>query len=365
MTKKPKQFSLGREVYNDGFREVISSIFTPSSAIHYCFTLPFQLPFKNGTRFHLIFNNHAIFFHFDKFEDSYKESIYDEDEGIKIAKLRTRTEALIITKEQVGHDEEYLCSYFIHILEKLNNYTYAYRLLYEDWKTKKVSPESLHCVILTSVYSLPEWNEVYCGPFMINRNYEQIITNLPPEHARAVEGFGMYLNTQNNPLIPSRKFFAESRSSLWNGEYQESVIYAQMCIESFLNNIYKLIRLAQGVETNNIDVEFENTSLISRIKKKISHELGGIWQLDQGNGAVHLWHSKVYMLRNRIVHGGYNVARHEAYEAFECAYVFCNYLVLRIKENKRKFPELAQYSEQIPEFYLQGEELKPRAIEVD
>lgn len=365
MDKKQNHFSLNSDIYKNELYKNILKMFEPVCAIHYSFTLPFQLPFIDGSRFEMIYNNHAIFFYFDKFSDNSREVLNEED-GVDIPKLRTRIEILVISNEdEKNFDDEYLYSYFINILEKLNNYIYAYRLLFEDWKTKKLSSENLHCSIMTSVYSLPKWNEVKSDPLMINTNYENILLNSTEEYIDVIESFGMYLNTRENPFITSHKFFAESRYFLFNGHYQESIIYAQMCIESFLNSIYRMIRLSQGKQTSEIDKEFDDISFMKRIKKTIHIELGGNWELEKGNKEVHSWYSEVYLLRNRIVHGGYTVLQHEAYKAFTCTYDFCKFLDLRVKCNNKKFPKIVQYLELLPGFFLEGEELKMDTNEVD
>ena len=188
---KRKKFTVDEVFYKTRLEPKIETLFSPVSMIHFVFSLPFQFPVKNGTLFYLIYNNNAYFFHLDKFPDDSKEPMFEEDPGINIGKLRTRVEATIVSKEDFStRDAQDIYSHFVHSLNKLNGFINAYRIHFEDWKTRPATPENLHSVIWHRIIKVEGWNVVTDRPVLVNPNYTNIITNLSNHLTEMVQDYG-------------------------------------------------------------------------------------------------------------------------------------------------------------------------------
>src|ERR1022692_3890310 len=126
----PRLFSINQDFYNRELKTTIESKFVPAYCIIFSVVLPFQMPLKDGTTFQLVFNDKASIYYFNKFGDMRVRPIYEGDEGIKTAVMRTRVEMACFTTENIGQaDTQRVFEYLIHLTNRLNCYVYAYRML--------------------------------------------------------------------------------------------------------------------------------------------------------------------------------------------------------------------------------------------
>lgn len=361
-TKGDRSFSINQDFYNRELKATIESQFVPTYCIVFSTALPFQLPLKDGTNFHLAFNDKASVYYFNKYGNMQAKPIYEKDEGIPKAVMRTRAELACFTTEDLsGADMQRVFEHLIHLTNRLNCYVYSYRMLCEDIYAYCLGQGSLDSVTVFEILKLPEWTKIKSAPLLINTNLDSILTNLPEDLTLVVEKLGAYIATSNNPFLPSRKFFAEARRYLWLSNHREAIIYLQMTVESLLNNILRLCWLKNGKSESEVDLWVLDTPFATRFKKWIPHFIGGDWDYTKPNGIVPNWFNHVYQARNRILHGGFEPDIIAGNNAFQSVATLSDYVDILLEKRKRELPSIWELRSKVPNIFLHGEELPPSA----
>ena len=357
-----RSFSINQDFYNRELKTIIEGEFIPAYCIIFSVVLPFQMPLKNGTTFQLIFKDKASIYYFNKFGDMRVHPIYEGNEGIRKAVMRTRVEMACFTNEDLSQvDTQRVFEHLIHLTNRLNCYVYSYRILVEDIYTYCLGQGNLDSAILFEILKLPEWKRIKSQPLLVNTNLDSILTNLPDSIALDVERLGAYIVTSNNPFLPSRKFFAEARRYLWLSNYREAIIYLQMTVESLLNNILRLCWVKNGKSESEVDLWMLETPFATRFKKWIPHFIGGDWDYTKVNGVVSNWFNNVYEARNRILHGGFEPNIIDGENAFESVFAISKYVDDLLKEKTKELPSVWELRRKVPDLFLYGDELPPTA----
>ena len=274
--------------------------------------------------------------------------------------MRTKVEMAYFSSEDLSAlDDQRTFDHLMHLANRLNNYIYAYRMLYEDIFTFSLSQGNLDSMVFYEVVKMPEWTQVKAQPFLINLNCERILTNLRAESFEELERFGAFISASANPFLPSRKFFAEARRYFWRGDYQEAIVFFQMTVESLINCVLTQCWLTRGKVETDIELWMQKTPFATRVKESMPYLIGGDWDYHKGKGAIQNWYNNVYSKRNKIVHRGFipNIA--ECKEAFDSTFAFSNYLDELLSKKAKEYPILWQLRLEVPDLFLHGQELTP------
>lgn len=365
----PPQFRIDRALYERELKERVSKVFEPQHCVIFAFPLPFQLPLKNNTCFQRGFGNLVNAFLFERYETESQDATFPEG-GPSTLGMKTRVEMALILPETpivrgmtdmakiTGDPYVFLYSNLVHLLHRLNTYIYAYRLLFEDCNTHSLSVEQF-LTIYTQIHTLPGWEVQTSGPLFVptfNFNHGTILTNVEEKWVNVIEGLGMYLDRTKSEFVAAFQFYADARRYLYRGDFREAVVFTGMSSEAFLNGIFRHVRLLDGKSDAEIEAEFDDIPFKSRIKKHISHAVGGDWDLTRNKSPAGKWHQHVYELRNRVIHGGHFPSQHEGTVAFITFVSFAEFLRERISANKVKLGTLHAELANLPKFFVQGEE---------
>lgn len=356
-----------KDFYEKHLEQVVTKGINPKYCLVFAIPLRFQLPFKNESFFCTTYTNQATAFIFEKYDSSQYEAIFP-GHSLPYSELLTRVEAMIYFPEgdelasivDISNEESHslLYSYLSHLMNRLNNYVFAYRMMYEDCKVFSVSPEQ-YFYIFSRIYTLPDWNTKVSGPIITSANpfnYEHIMFNIQDKSLHTIEGLGMYVEQNQNRFVAASQFFAESRRYLYTGHPRESVIFLGMCSESLLNGLFHHIRVANGLTESAIDTEFDEIPFMRRVKNYISHSVGGNWDMSKDASIVGEWKKNVYDLRNRVVHAGYFPHHYEAANAFQTIGKFSEFIRERVIAKKSQFPNAFNELKVLPELFVQGTE---------
>ena len=230
-------------------------------------------------------------------------------------------------------------------------------MLFEDWRTRPVTPQNLHTVIWHRTIQINGWRVLTGQPIPVNENYANIITNLSDEYTEIVHNLGAYLANGNNVFSLPSLHFADARTHLFNGFFKESILASQMAIESTIRLIFSKALEQRGLKDAEIQELFEETPFMRLVKVEMPKILGGNWDLKKSDGAAGKWYQILYNKRNAIVHAGYAPYGHEANECFVVAHEFLTEIHKLIGKRKNAYPVLFDLCEKIPTFFLRGEEI--------
>ncbi|WP_228182904.1 hypothetical protein [Streptomyces anulatus] len=162
---------------------------------------------------------------------------------------------------------------------------------------------------------------------------------IKPEDAGRIDYY-MNMLDQGNSLFLWKERFVEARTSLYReGKYGSAVTLSNTASEVLLDSLLSVLYWESGRKPEEVAKIFTEGGLARRVKSNFSELLGGNWSLD-GAGPVANWFHKCYLLRHRVVHGGYSPTRLEAEAAIDATFSMSNYCWDRLVAKKKKFPRV-------------------------
>lgn len=98
------------------------------------------------------------------------------------------------------------------------------------------------------------------------------------------------------------------------GDYTDCIVSLQTSVESMMFDLLRMLLVDRGKSASDIEARVSRElSYRSLLVKEIANLLGGDWHLE-GQGPVGRYWKGLYLLRNRVVHGGYQPSAREAEE---------------------------------------------------
>lgn len=242
--------------------------------------------------------------------------------------------------------DENVSIYFDDLIKHLNVVLLSYQAFTKDDDCHRIKKEMLQELVFYRHIVIEDWIEKAFGIFNLHANvpYEkqELTTTENSEVLRHIELYDYNLN----PFIFSEEFKHNSSRLLKNGFYRDSVIYSQMCVESFLINIFcGLLSIENKFEESILD----DLPFIRLVKKEIHERLGGCWDIKKEGCIVNEWHKSTYEIRNAIVHGGYFPKYQEAVDAHISAYNLIEYVISLVKKAKPPYNQLNRYFIEYPQ----------------
>lgn len=343
-------FELTKEIYERDFLPVYNfnhGAGNLKTLIQFKITLPFYIPLGVGKTITISADDEISSFIFDKVvtNDSYKYSLIPDTPVLDIhhTKVIIMTAVMLNYETLVTDTENYIDHYFDKALVKLNRIVDAYMSHSQDIDCHYITNEMLQPFIVVEYINLNLWTNTQ----IVYQLHEHI-----PYEKELLSEDDMYnfsrLQTiaafNLNPFINIERhaFFAERY--LKQGFYHEAVIYAQISVEVFIEQVYKeILKESEDKTDEEAHLIIENTAFITIVKSKLKDRLGGSWDTTNDTGVVGKWYKTTYELRNKAIHSGKTPTFWESKIAVHNAVEFRKFILERIKTNKKKYPGLNKY----------------------
>lgn len=139
-----------------------------------------------------------------------------------------------------------------------------------------------------------------------------------------------------HPFITARAIFLEAQNQRMHGASSASIVSLQASVESMLRGLCVMLHRDLGTPSKEIlskaEMPFE-----SLLKKELPNLLGGRW-----SGATSVpteFRTKLYNLRNRIVHAGYSPSYREVNPAFAVREDLVEFIEKRLTNQWRRYPK--------------------------
>lgn len=123
----------------------------------------------------------------------------------------------------------------------------------------------------------------------------------------------------------------------------EAINYVQTSVEVLIRTLFEELLKNDGMKADEIKETLEDTSFMAIIKKKMSAYLGGNWDVTKDTTEIGKWYKNTYEIRNRATHKGRIPTFKEADKAIYDAIEFRQFIVNRIKTNKKKYPAINKF----------------------
>lgn len=350
----PEPFLVNKDSYPDRFEGVYHHAFVPKTLLQFGIILPFQIPVCEDSARHFVNDDDSIStYHFSTFISHYETSAGAIDEPLQsVELLRSRVEMVFVTAEALEWQEgpeamtPMLSKYFDVLLNRLNQLLVAYLILTKDSDVHTVSLEMLQLVSLYRFVKLDEpepWDTAKLGMLVLNPDVPYNRPPLTEEQDMRVSRYAHAQHNDLNPFILSEEMALAARRNFRKGFYRETVILAQISVETLLNTLFVQILVTEGASQIDAEAKVEDTAFKSMVQNQFHPRIGGRWNVEDANTQVGQWWADTYLLRNRVTHGGYKPTKGEVSDALVSAHQLRHYVASLLKKNKKKYPNLSHY----------------------
>ncbi len=340
-----KLFAVNSISFKRDFLPVYEKHFTPKYLVQFPILLPYHMPFKNGTCVTLInAKNSACTYHFYAITTVHhvSASVLTPD-SIKVPIHKTRVEMIFVTDKKIRKSEKLLTDVFDMLLEGLNLVLIAYQIQTKDIDVHRISKEMIQFGSMYRIIPVQRWHKFIHGLFLVHFDVPYSRGVLSKEITEKIIWYANVINQQWNPFMLSEEFALGARRNIKDGFYKESVLYAQMSIETFLRALFVQLLLSEGKVLAEAESINENIPFMQMVKREFNIRLGGRWNAKSVRSKLGRWYKCTYRIRNKIVHTGYSPTYSETKKALSAAGGFRSYVISLTKRQKKKYPDLEKF----------------------
>ncbi|WP_271853139.1 SEC-C domain-containing protein [Planococcus maritimus] len=338
---------LTKEVYEKDFLPVYNlELCEPKTFIEFEVVLPFHIPMYISKTITMGIEQGYLSFRFDMVttNESYK---YPLGKNLPVFNIHKTKMLMMVAidlnyKEILKNKEDYYNTYFDILLSELNKLVLSYMVSSKDEDCHYLTKEMLQSTVLVRSTNLETWeNEL--SLFLLH-------THIPFEKNPLTNNeFDDFIRLQTvvlwnkNPFVMGEQHVLSAKRYFKQGFYMEAINHAQISVEVLVRTLFEELLKNDGMTDDKVKEILENTSFMAMIKKKMSAYLGGNWDVTQNNTETGRWYKNTYELRNRAIHRGRIPTFEEVDEAIHDAIEFRQYIVRRVKENKKKYPKISEF----------------------
>lgn len=221
-------------------------------------------------------------------------------------------------------------------LQFLNLFLAAYGLARQDNAMRPISSRELRPVIMTGHLDLEGvWKEQ--GLMLMHPDAKERI----PLSIKTIEerlGDATEAIVHSKPFVNTLQWQARAERRKYEGDSGDSIVSFQVAAETLLYELWTLLLRDEGVAEAEIETRRAELPFASLLKRELAQRLGGSWDLtDVGRPMGDYW-ANLYLLRNRITHGGYLPHDGDAGAAERAFAVLDGFLNDRLKVAEKKYP---------------------------
>jgi hypothetical protein len=237
-------------------------------------------------------------------------------------------------------ESEYDRAYAFHRgLDALNNLLRALELAESDKRISSVSTHEIGSVVFRGAI-LPDGKWMQLGDLIMHPDSFPL-----PLEPQSFEAMGRQVDSAISNLRDGRLFLT---SNLWSnravrafnlrGDAADCVVSIQTAAESMMYDLLRGILVDLGKMSSEISKRVNaDLSFRSVLTREIPPRLGGDWSLTDSNPVGRYWNS-VYLLRNRVVHGGYAPTDAQASSALDLYFNLREYVSELLWRKSTRYP---------------------------
>lgn len=264
--------------------------------------------------------------------------------NVKQAKLKNEDDlaSFLTTTQRVFTVQKYLQQIAI---DDLNEVLLNYAFISEDENICSINRDNIEFASHFRGISITNW-ETYNWMTVHN------VQAYPREHSsnfnKEIFGHSLLNRLDRNLFYEFKRNLQDSRYLFAKGSTIESLIKMNTSIEVLLTQILVLYWVnEEKLEINEITKKIDATSFKKRITVELPKVLGGTWDLTKKGKPLYDWHENSYLLRNRIVHGGYIPEMKEVNDYQSSCYKFINYVIDLMNKSKYEYLHGLNYVEKL------------------
>ncbi len=188
-------------------------------------------------------------------------------------------------------------------LAYLNLFLAAYGLARWDNSMRPISARELRPVIMIGRLNLENhWEED--GLMLMHPDAkERVPLSVAAIETRMSNAIDSILHQK--PFVSTFQWQARAERRKYEGDSADAIVSFQVAAETLLYELWALLLRDKGIAEAEIDDRRANLPFASLVKRELAQHLGGSWDVTDTNRPVgHYW-TNLYLLRNKVTHGGY------------------------------------------------------------
>lgn len=262
---------------------------------------------------------------------------YDIEKDMRIVKQakhkkESDLQAFIDATQRVFHVQRFLQNATV---EDLNEILLNYAFLSNDDTLCSINRDNIEFASHFRGISISNW-ETY--NWMTVHNVQAYPREKNTDFKADYLANSMLIRPKENYFANFKRHLQDSKYMLAKGQTLSSLIEMNTAIEVLLTQILVLYWSAEEkLGINEIEAKLEDISFMRRIKVEMQKVLGGNWDITKSGKPLHEWYENSYLLRNRIVHGGYMPEMNEVFKSMNASYDFINYVIDLMNKSKYEF----------------------------
>lgn len=348
---KDEFYFLNKESYPNDFLPIYENAkIQPKRIFQSAVILPFHIPIKSGTCITMILDLNLAFtlvFGEVNTTNKFTGGIVRSD-PFEVLISRTVAEFNLITDSDKFHEKEAekgfdLMSYLFDLCaEKLNFFITSYLVTTKDTSIHQVSIKMFEVASAFRFINPVNWNyEVGLFLFHGNAPYQKpVITS---EETQNVIWYANVINQNWNPFILTEELMLNAKRNFATGFYREATIYSQTAFETFVRTLLSEFFKEEGKSESDLNQAFDSNGFMGVLKREFHTRIGGRWDVTDESTELGIWNRDCYMIRNRIIHGGYNPTLDDASFAIGSADQAIGKILDLTSAKKKNYPKIFEY----------------------
>lgn len=340
-------FAIPKEQFFKDFENVLD---LKSGLYKYVFQFPIVIPFYMAIPTGMYMtsededNNKVCSFFFTEVEEDILLNLGAiGDKGVKQKVKKTRVEMFYINSEEIEDNQKSINIAFRKLLDALNTLIYAYLHATQDTNAYYLDIEQLPFVCFCKILDISKNTDILSGVYHLNLNLPEVPKLILPEALLEVQRYFSLLKDNVNPfMIISESLFSAYRN-LRNHNNKDAIIHMQTYIELFLKTLIIQLEKEDGKLLEDIERELEELPFMKMVKTKFHPKISGNWDVTQINTPTSQWYNDTYLIRNRIIHGGYDPTDLDTKLAVDSGEQFIFSIVDLLKVKNKEYPNVNKY----------------------
>ncbi len=240
-----------------------------------------------------------------------------------------------------GEDEVKDRGYAFHrCLRVFNLFLHAAQLITKDVRIRSIMSQDLRpIVIIGALVKGKPWRMI-SSMYMHPETAAQSTMNQSQPFTEDELNQALYAIMKSKPYLTTASWRSRAQRALrQTGDAVDAIISFQIAAESLLFDTYRTILVDEGLSSTEIDHELSaEIPFKSLLTKKIPSKLGGQWDVKSEQSAVGFYWKNLYIIRNSIIHAGFQPHGGHA-EAAQSAYsMLRDHLEARLIEKRKVYP---------------------------
>lgn len=312
--------------------------------------LPFHIPIKSGTCVTMVLEDQLAFtLVFGKVNTINKFTAgIVRDEPFEVPESRTVAEFNLVTSFEKFHEKEGqqnfdLMSYLFDLCtEKLNFFITSYLVTTKDTSIHQVTVKMYEVASMFRFINPENW-KYEIGLFLFHGNAPYQKTELTLEETQEVIWYANVINQKWNPFILTEELMLNAKRNFTTGFYKEAIIYCQSAFETFIRTLLSEFFKEEEKSESELNQIFDDYGFMGVLKREFHTRIGGRWNITDESTELGIWYRDCYMVRNGIIHGGFNPTHNDTSMAIGSADQVISNILDLTNLKKKKYPKVMEY----------------------